>query len=70
MILTFNNKERFFIKDKINDLRDKLNKEMGKRCPNDEEILKISQELDLLIVEYYNNINILTENDNISWFIN
>lgn len=70
MILTFNNKERFFIKDKINDLRDKLNKEMGKRCPNDEKILKISQELDLLIVEYYNNINILTENDNISWFIN
>lgn len=39
---------------------------MGKRCPNNQEILKISQELDLLIVEYYNNINILTEKDEIS----
>lgn len=55
------------IKLKIKSLREKLNNEINeKSILNAGEILRISQELDLLILEYYNknHINILPESDN------
>lgn len=52
------------MKDKINYLREKLNKLLETKLPNDEEVLKLSEELDLLLIEYYNNIDtdIITDN--------
>lgn len=58
------------IKEKINTLKDKLNKELENKNLCDQEVIKISQELDQLILEYYyNNDNILPDNDNSSWFL-
>ncbi|MBC8587327.1 aspartyl-phosphate phosphatase Spo0E family protein [Paratissierella segnis] len=55
------------MKEKINTLKDKLNKELENKNLCDQEVIKISQELDQLILEYYyNNDNILPDNDNSS----
>lgn len=54
------------IKEKIDCLREKLNKLLEEKDKNIEEILRVSQELDLLILKYYTNngdINTLP-NDN------
>lgn len=50
--------------DKIKDLRKKLNKEINEIKPDMEKILKLSQELDLYIVEYYKNMGIIVEDNN------
>lgn len=42
--------------DKVNLIKSILNKELETRDLNDEVIIKISQKLDTLIVEYYNSI--------------
>lgn len=42
--------------DKVNLIKSTLNKELETRDLNDEVIIKISQKLDTLIVEYYNSI--------------
>lgn len=42
--------------DKINLIKTILNKELESRDLNDEVIMKISQELDSLIVDYYEPI--------------
>lgn len=39
--------------DKINQVRDSLHKQLESKNIDDKEILKISQELDELIKEYY-----------------
>lgn len=43
------------IKEKIDCLREKLNKLLEEKDKNIEEILRVSQELDLLILKYYTN---------------
>ena len=40
------------LKQKIEVLREKLNKELEAKGPDNEQVLKLSQELDELIVEY------------------
>ena len=56
--------------DKIELLREKLNKRIEENRLNDDETIKLSQELDILIVEYYNSIgytnkeSLLPENEN------
>lgn len=49
-------KELIFIDKKIEYLKSKLNNGLENKHLNDEEILRLSKELDLLINEYYNNI--------------
>lgn len=39
--------------DKINKVRSILRKELENKPPTHEDVLLISQELDLLIIEYY-----------------
>lgn len=41
------------LKKRIEELREKLNKSLETMSPDDEYILKLSQELDKLIVLYY-----------------
>ncbi|TJX13609.1 aspartyl-phosphate phosphatase Spo0E family protein [Tissierella creatinini] len=41
------------LRNRIEELREKLNKELETKLPNDEYVLKLSQELDKLIVRYY-----------------
>lgn len=41
--------------DKINEVRDQLNKQLELKSTSCKEILKISQKLDELINEYYMN---------------
>ncbi|MBZ2175439.1 aspartyl-phosphate phosphatase Spo0E family protein [Schnuerera sp. xch1] len=43
------------LKDKIDILKDLLNKQLDSKDFDREEILKISQELDICILEYYKN---------------
>ncbi len=43
------------LKKRIEELREKLNKALETKLPNDEYVLKLSQELDKLIVSYYKN---------------
>ncbi len=40
------------LKDRIEELREKLNIALETKSPDDEYVLKLSQELDKLIVEY------------------
>ena len=63
------------MKDKINTLRNELNKLLESKSINDDHVIKISHELDLLILEYYNNGNnkdgesIQSESEKRYWFI-
>ena len=41
--------------EKIEELRDKLNKALETKAPNDGYVLRLSEELDKLIVEYCKN---------------
>ena len=55
--------------DKINHLRDKLNKLLESKLTSDDNVLNLSRELDLLIIDFYydNNDNdgdtIITDNE-------
>lgn len=40
------------MKDKINDLREKLTKKIIEKGTSDKEVIQISTELDKLIIEY------------------
>lgn len=39
--------------DKINNLRDKLNKLLESKLTSDDNVLNLSRELDLLIIDFY-----------------
>lgn len=60
----------------IEILREKLNKKIEENMLNDDEILQLSQELDLLILKYYKSDSThkfteayLPKNESGSWFI-
>lgn len=51
--------------DKINNLRDKLNKLLESKLTIDDNVLDLSRELDLLIIDfYYHNDDDDDDNDN------
>lgn len=51
--------------DKINYLRDKLNKLLESKLTSDDNVLNLSRELDLLIIDfYYHNEDDDNDNDN------
>lgn len=44
------------ILDKINAVKAILNKELESKNISDEQVIRISQKLDILILEYYNSL--------------
>lgn len=47
--------------EKIDELRKNLNEMLGREDEDPDRILQISQELDLLIVEYYREVGIYNQ---------
>lgn len=56
-----NNLGFVMIKDDIEKLRTQLNKMLGTKNADNKEILKVSQELDILIIQYYKEIMVNKE---------
>ena len=49
------------LEDKINELKKDLNEMVGKENEDPKKILQVSQELDVLILEYYKEIGVYTQ---------
>lgn len=55
------------LKKRIEEIRDKLNKSLETMSPDDEYVLKLSQELDKLIVMYHKQENKENRKSKSSW---
>ena len=49
---------------KINKLKEKINRELENKLPIHEDVVKLSQELDLILLEYYNRNNMKVKPNN------